>query len=87
MVRERTMIDHLAPSQKHRLHPLVWLLFIDAALALAAFIVVMLSYEGLPYDREPSGSANAVVNVLVVAFAVLFTFITAWLIAIWFRRR
>ena len=71
-----------APRTPHglRLHPsVVWLLLADAAVGVAAVVVLMLAYENVPIDQEPPELTLWLFYGLLLVFAGLSAVIAAWL--------
>ena len=68
-----------AAPRRQRLHPVVWLLFADAAVGVAAAIVLMLAYENVPIDQEPPPLTIGLFYGLLLVFAGLAVVIVAWL--------
>jgi len=75
------------PQVRPRIHPLVWLVFIDAAIGVAMVVVVMLAYENVPIDREPPPLTVAMIEGLFILFLGLTAAVTVgWLLVLWRRR-
>ena len=66
------------PPQLKRLHPIVWLTFLDAAIGVAGVVVLMVAYENVPFDQEPPRLTLALIEGLFLGFAGLLAVIVVW---------
>jgi hypothetical protein len=77
----------LPPATK-RLHPVVWLIFLAAAIGVAGVVVLMVAYENVPFDQEPPPLTLALIDGLFLGFAALSAVIVVWAVRTkWIQHR
>ena len=78
----------LPPPARTRLHPIVWLIVVDAAIGVAGVVVLMVAYENVPVDQEPPPLTLALIDGLFLGFAGLLVVIVVWAVRTkWIQHR